>query len=58
MKFALAVFSAILVSATLAVVPAQTSAEDRAVLSPAAVWPADEGEAGVRDLIAFLTSAR
>jgi len=41
MKFALPVFSAFVVSATLAVVPAQTRAEDRAVLSPAAVWPAD-----------------
>ncbi|HKM53687.1 MAG TPA: hypothetical protein VJY33_09775 [Isosphaeraceae bacterium] len=40
MKFALPVFSAFVVSATLAAVPAQTRAEDRAVPSPAAVWPA------------------
>src|SRR5271157_1191966 len=39
MKFALPVFSAFVVSATLAAVPAQTRAEDRAVPSPAAVWP-------------------
>ncbi len=40
MQSVLPVFSACVVSATLAVVPAQTSAEDRAVPSPAAVWPA------------------
>ena len=40
MKFALPVFSAFVVSAILAVVPAQTCAEDRTVRSPAAVWPA------------------
>ncbi len=41
MQSVLPVFSACVVSATLAVVPARTSAEDRAVPSPAAVWPAD-----------------
>jgi hypothetical protein len=40
MQSVLPVFSASVVSATLAVVPAQTSAEDRAVPAPAAVWPA------------------
>jgi len=39
MKLARPVFSAFVVSATLAVVPAQTSTEDAAVLPPAAVWP-------------------
>src|SRR5271157_2274576 len=41
MKFSLPILSAFVVSATLAVVPAQTSADDPAVPSPAAVWPAD-----------------
>jgi hypothetical protein len=41
MKSVLPAFSAFVVRATLAVAPAQTSAEDRAVRSPAAVWPAD-----------------
>jgi putative heme-binding domain-containing protein len=40
MKFALSVFSAFVVSATLEVVPAQTRAEDGALRLPAAVWPA------------------
>jgi putative heme-binding domain-containing protein len=40
MKPVLSVSLAFVVSATLVVAPAQTSAEDRAVLSPAAVWPA------------------
>src|SRR5271157_4072873 len=41
MQSVLPVFSACVVSATLAVVPERTRAEDRAVPSPAAVWPAD-----------------
>ncbi len=40
MKSVLPVFSALMLSSTLTVVPAQTRAEDRTVLSPAAVWPA------------------
>ncbi len=40
MQSVLPVFSACMLSATLVVVPAGTSTEDRAVPSPAVVWPA------------------
>lgn len=40
MEFAFRLFSAFVVVATLAIVPAHTSAEDGAVRSPSLVWPA------------------
>src|SRR5208337_154435 len=49
MKFALPVFSAFVVSATLAVAPAQTSAEDRAVLSPTATGRTGRGRSARPD---------